>query len=142
MRRLFVSVVTFLMLGLIAAHAQQDPVVQRIFLVGDAGQLADDGHHPVCDWLKQHVDWNDTSNVLVYLGDNVYPKGMPADDDAGVAAARRVFGYQVSVVADRKARAFFVPGNHDWKQGRPGGWQQVRQEEEYLQSLGLSNVQL
>jgi hypothetical protein len=65
------------------ARGQQDRIVQRMFLVGDAGQLTD-GHHPVCDWLKAHVNWDDSSNVLVYLGDNIYPKGMPPEGSAGL----------------------------------------------------------
>jgi hypothetical protein len=121
--------------------AQQDPVVQRLFLVGDAGELKA-GHHPVCDWLTSHVDWGDSSNVLVYLGDNIYPVGMPPEGAAGMEEARKILDYQVSVVAGKKARAFFVPGNHDWKQGRPGGWQQVRNEEAYIKGLGMPNVEL
>ena len=119
--------------------AQNDRVVQRLFLVGDAGELKD-GHHPVCDWLKQHVDWNDSSNVLVYLGDNVYPRGVPADGSARLDEAKKILDYQLSVVAGKKARAFFVPGNHDWRQGKPGGWQQVKNEENYIMSLGMPNV--
>ena len=121
------------------AHAQGDRVVQRIYLVGDAGELKD-GHHPVCDWLKEHVDWNDTGNVLVYLGDNIYPHGMPPEGAPGVDVARKVIDYQLSVVAGKKARAFFVPGNHDWKQGKPGGWQQIKNEQNYIESVGLPNV--
>jgi hypothetical protein len=134
-----------------AAHGQgsaarpaggvQDPVVQRVFLVGDAGELKD-GHHPVCDWLKTHIDWDDSSNVLVYLGDNIYPQGMPPEGSADRDRARKILDYQVSVVAGKKARAFFVPGNHDWKRGRRGGWQQVKNEGAYLDSLGLPNVTL
>ena len=126
---------------LFSAYGQQDPVVQRIFLVGDAGELQD-GHHPVCDWLKSHVNWNDSSNVLIYLGDNIYPRGMPSEGDAGLDEARKILDYQASVVAGKSARAFFVPGNHDWKQGRPGGWQQLKNEEAYLSSLGLPNVEM
>src|ERR1700753_2721816 len=121
--------------------AQSDPVIQRIFLVGDAGQLTD-GHHPVCDWLKGHVDWNDTSNVLVYLGDNIYPHGMPAEGSGDLDLARKILDYQVSVVAGKKARAFFVPGNHDWRQGKTGGWAQLKNEETYIQSLGMPNVEM
>src|SRR6201982_2522813 len=123
----------------LSVRAQSDRVAQRLFLVGDAGELKD-GHHPVCDWLKQHVDWNDSSNVLVYLGDNVYPHGVPADGSAGLDEAKKILDYQLSVVAGKKARAFFVPGNHDWKQGKPGGWQQVKNEENYIMSLGMPNV--
>src|SRR5258708_40260761 len=82
-------------------RAQSDRVVQRMFLVGDAGELKD-GHHPVCDWLKQHVDWNDTSNVLVYLGDNVYPLGVPPEGSRYTDSARKILDYQVSVVAGKK----------------------------------------
>lgn len=122
-------------------HAQNDRVVQRLFLVGDAGALRDD-HHPVCDWLKQHVDWNDSNNALVYLGDNIYPLGMPSDGSKDLDAAKRVLDYQVSVVAGKKAKAYFIPGNHDWKEGRPGGWEQVRNEGAYLESLELPNVEM
>lgn len=80
-----------------------DKVIQRMYLVGDAGEMAD-GHHPVCDWLKAHVDWNDTSNVLVYLGDNIYPHGMPAAGAKDYEAARRIIDYQISVVQGRQAR--------------------------------------
>ncbi len=121
--------------------AQSDRLVQHIILVGDAGELKN-GHHPVCDWLKAHVDWNDSSNVLVYLGNNIYPKGMPAEGGRGVDEAKAILDYQVSVVRGKKARAFFVPGSHDWKQGMPGGWQQVRNEGAYIDSLGLPNVEL
>ncbi|HVU94987.1 MAG TPA: BamA/TamA family outer membrane protein [Puia sp.] len=127
--------------GILTGYGQSDPVVQRMFLVGDAGELRD-GHHPVCDWLKQHVDWNDSSNVLVYLGDNIYPHGMPADGAADLDMARRILDYQVSVVAGKAAKAFFVPGNHDWKQGKIGGWQQERNEEAYINGLGMPNVRL
>jgi hypothetical protein len=125
-----------------AASAQgPDPIVRRLYLVGDAGQL-EDGHHPVCDWLKQHVNWDDSSNTLVYLGDNIYPAGMPPDGGSGVEEARKILDYQISVVAGKPSRAFFVPGNHDWKQGKVGGWEQLKNEEAYIRGLAMPNVSL
>lgn len=136
-----ISLFLIISVCVMGVRGQSDPVVQRMFLVGDAGQLKD-GHHPVCDWLKAHVNWDDSSNVLVYLGDNIYPKGMPSEGSPSLDEARKILDYQVSVVAGKKARAFFVPGNHDWKEGKPGGWQQVKNEEAYIGSLGLPNVDL
>ena len=131
-----------MVVGLVCpVRAQSDRVVQRMFLVGDAGELRE-GRHPVCDWLKQHVDWNDSSNVLVYLGDNIYPHGMPPEGSKDLDMARKILDYQVGVVAGKNAKAYFVPGNHDWKQGKPGGWQQVKNEDDYLSSLQLPNVEL
>ncbi len=124
------------------ARAQSsDPVIRRLYLVGDAGE-APAAHHPVCDWLKQHVNWDDTSNVLVYLGDNIYPQGMPADGTPGVEEARRILDHQISVVEGKRARAFFVPGNQDWKQGKAGGWAQINNEEAYIKNRALPNVAL
>ena len=122
-------------------QAQTDPVVQRVFLVGDAGEMKKD-KHPVCDWLTQHVDWNDTKNTLVYLGDNIYPEGLPGAGSKDYEAAKKVLLYQASVVKDKKANAFFVPGNHDWKQGRPGSWERMKNESDFIQSLQLPNVQI
>ena len=136
-----ISPLVMIMLTGVVVSAQSDRVVQRMFLVGDAGELSD-GHHAVCDWLKQHVNWNDSSNVLVYLGDNIYPHGMPPEGSRDLDEARKILDYQVSVVAGKRARAYFVPGNHDWKQGKPGGWGQVQREGAYLDSLQLPNVGL
>ncbi|HEX3933810.1 MAG TPA: metallophosphoesterase, partial [Puia sp.] len=127
--------------GATLAGRKPDPVIRRLYLVGDAGELQD-GHHPVCDWLKQHVNWDDSNNVLVYLGDNIYPQGMPPEGGSGVDEARKILDYQISVVAGKKSRAFFVPGNHDWKEGRVGGWEQLKNEEAYIQSLAMPNVEL
>jgi hypothetical protein len=136
-----ISVAIMVIVFVPGLRAQSDRVIQRMFLVGDAGELRGD-RHPVCDWLKQHVDWNDTSNVLVYLGDNIYPQGMPAEGSRDRDSAMKILDYQIGVVAGKKARAYFVPGNHDWKQGKPGGWQQVKNEGDYLESLQLPNVEL
>ena len=142
--RKIIRIISPLVMALVVGmhvHAQGDRVIQRMYLVGDAGEL-NNGKHPVCDWLKTHVDWNDTNNVLVYLGDNVYPLGMPAAGSKDYEEAKKILDYQVSVVAGKNAKAFFVPGNHDWRRGRPGGLDQERNESSYINGLGLRNVSL
>ncbi len=120
----------------------QNPVVQqRIFLVGDAGE-PENGKYPVCDWLKAKVNWNDSSNILVYLGNNIYPSGMPQAADKTFAVAKKILDYQVSVVKDKNARAIFVPGNLDWNKGKADGWEQVKNLNNYIESLHLTNVQV
>jgi len=89
-----------------------------MFLVGDAGELRR-GRHPVCDWLKQHVDWNDTSNVLVYLGDNVYPQGMRRGEVRIRDSARKILDYQVSVVAGKNGGLISFPATMTGGRGKP-----------------------
>src|SRR5262249_35668118 len=71
-----------------------------------------------------------------------YPEGMPAAGSKDYETAQKVLTYQASVVKDKKASAFFVPGNHDWKQGRSGGWDRVKNETNFVESLQLPNVQI
>jgi hypothetical protein len=45
-----------------------------------------------------------------------------------------------SIGKNTGAQAYFIPGNHDWLEGRSKGWRQVLNEYRYIQSLQLSNV--
>jgi hypothetical protein len=135
------KIIFLLLLPSIYSHAQQSNIVQRIFLVGDAGQLQN-GKHPVCDWLKQHVDWNDSKNTIIYLGNNIYPLGMPDEGSKSYNTAKEVIDYELSLVQGKNAKAFFVPGSLEWKQGKPGGLSQVQNEWKYISKLQLPNVQM
>jgi hypothetical protein len=117
-----------------------DTINQRIFLIGDAGDM-NSTSHPVVDWLKKNVDWNDERNSVIYLGDNVYPLGLPLEGDPTFPHSKAILDDQVSLVKGKKARAYFIPGNHDWRNGKLGGWQQVVNEVDYINSLQLKNVQ-
>jgi hypothetical protein len=128
-------------LTVITVNAQNDAVIQRIFLAGDAGELKKD-KHPVIDGIIKSTDWNDERNVIIYLGDNIYPQGLPQSGDKNFLAKQKILDYQLSVVRDKKGKAFFVPGNHDWKEGKPGGWQQVKNQQEYIDGLQLPNVKV
>ena len=65
---MFTKVLTFFWVTLLLSPAtgfcQADTIQQKIFLVGDAGELHN-GKQPVIDWLKENVDWNDTSNRVI-----------------------------------------------------------------------------
>ena len=95
-----------------------------VFLLGDAG-LARDESSPILARLQQDVEWwsqrveNDSSVVVLVLGDNVYPVGLRPLDDPAFASDTAVLMSQVRAVGGpasraRGARAFFVAGNHDW----------------------------
>src|SRR2546430_11281723 len=74
--------------------------------------------------------------VIVFLGDNVYPDGMPDSTAPGRAAAERVLTQQLRVLQASGARVFFVPGNHDWDSMQPGGWDAIRRQERFIAAAG------
>lgn len=117
-----------------------DSINQRIFLIGDAGDM-NSTTHPVIDWLKKNVNWNDEKNSVIFLGDNVYPLGLPLEGDPTYPHSKAILDDQISLVKDKKAKAFFIPGNHDWRNGKLGGWEQAVNEVDYINSQQLKNVQ-
>ncbi len=57
------------------AAAQKDSLDQRIILIGDAGEQKN-GIHPEIEMIKKNFKM-DKRTTVVYLGDNVYPQGLP-----------------------------------------------------------------
>jgi hypothetical protein len=110
----------------------RDSIESVLYLVGDAGQ-ATFQNSPVLRRLRSEVeDWSNTltrenSLVVLYLGDNVYPRGLRDRTDPGWAQDSTHLQSQIDVVSGpngkkNRARAVFIAGNHDWGHmpGAPG----------------------
>jgi hypothetical protein len=108
-------------------------------LIGDAGKLTG-GKHPELVLLKSLFNLNDGHTTLVYLGDNVYPAGLPDAGHANYPEAKKILDDEIAAVQNTSAQTYFIPGNHDWKRGTPEGWAQLMNEVNYIQSLHLPNV--
>jgi hypothetical protein len=138
MRKVLLSL-AILIFGLNYAFAQTDSIRHRIFLVGDAGSLLGN-KHPVIDWMRSHINWEDERNTVLFIGDNIYPYGMPSEGEPLYNYSKSVIDYQINLVKGTKSKAYFVMGNHDWKNGKIGGWEQAMNEVDYINGLLLSNV--
>lgn len=111
------------------------PLAHTMYLVGDAGTLPAEGQgvNPVLTYLKQHLQSETENSSLVYLGDNIYPEGLPRKKDPGRAEAERRLTAQLDVAKTFPGRPFFVAGNHDWyADGLKGVKRQEKFIEEYL----------
>jgi hypothetical protein len=144
MKRIVLFFLTLLFTQWLFAQADTssvpDTINQRIFLIGDAGEMNGETH-PVIQWLKKNVDWNDERNTVIFLGDNVYPLGLPLEGEPSYPHSKAILDDQISLVKGKKAKAFFIPGNHDWRNGKLGGWEQVMNEMDYINSQDLKNVE-
>ena len=136
--------ITGLFILLICFHlsliAQNDTILQRIVLVGDAGELTADKKHPVAEAIKQFVKLDKKTTVL-YLGDNLYDTGLPDDQSSFYRDAKAVLDSQLSVVENTLARVILIPGNHDWQNGGRDGYASVIREQVYVDVLNKPNVQ-
>ncbi|GAB4092988.1 bifunctional metallophosphoesterase/BamA family protein [Flaviaesturariibacter terrae] len=139
MKRIFLGWALLLLTG--ALCAQTDSVRHRIFLLGDAGDITPDGRQATGDWLRRNVDWNDDRNIAIWLGDNIYPLGLPTEGEADYAQSKRILDYEIALTKGKKAHAYFIPGNHDWMNGKIGGWQRVQNQVDYINSQQLNNTE-
>lgn len=102
-----------------------------IFLIGDVGKSPKEGIGPALDMLERQLKTADEESTLIFLGDNIYPSGMPVKDDPKKRAyAEFQIDAQLRVLETYKGRPIFIPGNHDWySQGIPG----VERQKKYIQ---------
>jgi len=110
-------------------------IAASVFLIGDAGAPAPAGE-PVLQALTALLQAGPDSSLVVFLGDNIYPRGLPAPGAPGRAEAERRLDAQLQAVAVATARAVFVPGNHDWDKSGGQGLAAIRRQGERIRAAG------
>jgi hypothetical protein len=113
---------------------EPNEVETTLFLIGDAGEQDPRQSSLVLDSLRRQAASAPGDPVIVFLGDNVYPNGVPPDSTLDFPDARRRLRTQVDAVPPN-AKAIFVPGNHDWAQGTAYGLYAIRLEEQLLKAM-------
>jgi len=133
----------FLLVMLTAAtkiFAQDDSVLYRVILIGDAGELKNE-KNSVVDAVKKKFDLNNNKTTIVFLGDNIYPTGLPDESDTDAYdKAKNIIRYQASLGLQSSANVIFIPGNHDWSRGKPDGLERIQREQRFIDSLNASNI--
>ena len=81
-----------------------------------------------------------TAAVVVFLGDNIYPAGLPPEGVSGRKEAERRLDAQIEAVRDAGGRGVFVPGNHDWGAWGPAGWDTVKRQGRRIVERGGSRI--
>ena len=92
-------------------------IATSLFLIGDAGH-ADRPDHPVVSAVREAASSNPARSLILYLGDNAYPQGLPEKDAPGRAAAEVRLNTQVDAARASGAATIFISGNHDWAKAR------------------------
>ncbi len=116
-----------------------DSIVATLFFIGDGGD-PDPRGEPVLVALRAQLAHAPARSVALFLGDNVYPSGIPDSASPGYAEAHRRLTAQVGAVVASGARGVFIPGNHDWKQAGDKGWHAVLRAQAIIAAEGQGRV--
>lgn len=122
-----------------AAPAPSAAVESRVFLIGDAGN-PDPRGEPVLAALEAGLSEAPDRSLAVFLGDNIYPSGLPAPSEPGRKEAERRIDAQVDSVLHAGAQGLFIPGNHDWDRHRRSGWARLGFQEQAVLARGAPSI--
>jgi predicted phosphodiesterase len=113
-----------------------------VYLIGDAGN--DTITNENMKLLSHHARQQPNSAIL-FLGDNIYPQGLETlskSEKKSRLSEKRLLS-QLEPLKTYKGQVYFVPGNHDWKQGKWQGLKYIKEEaryvEQYFKNTEVSN---
>ncbi len=114
-------------------------ILYRVILIGDAGESQEGKEDPVLTALMNEASEVE-STLVIFLGDNIYPDGLPPEDDPGREEFQGYIDRQINAVIDGNANGLFIPGNHDWNMNDENGWEQVRRQGDYVSRFNNHNI--
>jgi hypothetical protein len=118
----------FFLFGSVLLHAQ-DAVKYRVIFVGDAGEMNPAQQESLKNAAKHIIAGKTT---VMYLGDNIYPKGMGLPGSREEEATKQILQSQFKPMRDAGASVYFIPGNHDWDKMGPDGLAKIIRQGEHL----------
>ncbi len=110
-----------------------DSITTNVFLIGDTGKPDEDGSAPkAVRVMQQKFVAADKNDVLLFLGDNIYPNGLPTTEGEKTESAKKALQLQIDIAKTFPGKVFFIPGNHDWYNGLKGLKRQEKMVEDVL----------
>ncbi|WP_266205229.1 metallophosphoesterase [Pontibacter kalidii] len=108
-------------------------LVHSVALLGDVGAIATDGADPVMKLAQVWQQEAGEKGTLVFLGDNLYPIGLPEVGNRHRDMAEARLNTLIQSIKSYPGQGIFLGGNHDWLKGREGGYEQLLRQEAYVQ---------
>jgi hypothetical protein len=108
-------------------------LMHSFYLIGDAGNSELGTSSEALKAFKTALLKADKNSTAIFLGDNIYEKGLPKKSSEDYELAKHRIKIQTEAVKDFKGQTVFIPGNHDWYSGLGG---RNRQEKFIEDALG------
>ena len=109
-------------------------LTHRFYLIGDAGNAEEPEAQETLKLFEERLKESDENATLVFLGDNIYPKGMPTEKGSKERKlAEEKITFQLEIAKNFKGKTVFIAGNHDWYNGIEGLEAQSKFVTDYLE---------
>lgn len=95
-------------------ESTEKEIDHRFYFIGDSGNAMLDSTTVALEALKSRLSKETREATILFLGDNIYPKGMPEKGSEDRELAEHRLNIQIESVKSFKGKSIFIPGNHDW----------------------------
>jgi len=115
---------------------------QILFLVGDAGKTPPSQKKPVVlGYVEKELRLTPNAHLL-YLGDNIYPAGLPdsVTNPTAYVKGLRSLNDQIETAKACSGKTIFIPGNHDWAIDQPEGQACNNRQAEKIHALSKGRM--
>ncbi len=103
---------------------------QKVYLIGDAGEPKNPDKN--LELLTEKFSDATADDLLIFLGDNIYPKGLPQKEDPTRSEMESKLIPQLNVMKAFPGKSFIIPGNHDWAKGKKTGLENAINMETFI----------
>ncbi|PTX63959.1 calcineurin-like phosphoesterase family protein [Kordia periserrulae] len=112
-------------------------IKHTFYLIGDAGNSPLGDKAIALKMMEKELQKASKNSTAIFLGDNIYPAGLPKKSSILREFAAHQLDAQTSIVKDFKGRTIFIPGNHDWYSD---GLEGLKRQEKYIEDIVGKNT--
>ena len=106
-------------------------IEHSFYLIGDAGNSDLGGKSEALHAFQIELNNASKNSTAIFLGDNIYDKGLPGKNDQDRNLTEHRLKVQVESVKEFKGNTIFVPGNHDWY----SGLKSLKRQEKFVEDV-------
>ncbi len=106
-----------------------EDIEHTFYLIGDAGNSELGSKSEALLALQEKLKEVSMNGTVLFLGDNIYPKGLPSKKSDQRTLAKHRIDVQINAVKDFSGKSIFIPGNHDWYSGLKA----LKRQEKYVE---------
>jgi len=107
-------------------------IAHSFYLIGDAGNSKLGASSSALQFFKNELSRASKNSTAIFLGDNIYPKGLPKKGHENRVFAEHQLNIQTDAVSGFKGETIFIPGNHDWY---ANGLKGLKRQEKYIENI-------
>ncbi len=108
-------------------------IEHSFYFIGDAGNSPMGGSSKALQTFKAELSKASKHSTAIFLGDNIYEKGLPKSNHPNRAFAEHQLNIQTDAVKGFKGETIFIPGNHDWYSD--DGVKGLKRQENYIEDI-------